>query len=82
MLLASGYFVAPWALGFAEVSSVPAWNAWVVSLLVAGLAAAALHAAGASPPGPRTVTSVTASRSVLTVPTFIFPRQPLNGDER
>jgi hypothetical protein len=46
LLLASGYFVAPWALGFAEVSSVPAWNTWVVSLLVAGLAAAALHAAG------------------------------------
>ena len=48
ILLAAGYFFAPWVFGFA---GTPAWNAWIVSLLVICLAAAALPVTRAATEG-------------------------------
>lgn len=37
VVLAAWLFVAPWLLGFTDLAE-PAWNAWIVGVLVAGLA--------------------------------------------
>ena len=43
LVLAVALFVSPWVLGFAS-ETIPAWNAWIVGILLAALAVAALSA--------------------------------------
>jgi predicted MFS family arabinose efflux permease len=43
LVLAAALFVSPWVLGFAS-ETIPAWNAWIVGVLLAALAVAALSA--------------------------------------
>ena len=43
LLLAICLFVSPWVIGFAA-ETVPAWNAWVVAVIIGGLAIATLSA--------------------------------------
>ncbi|QRM53219.1 SPW repeat protein [Sinorhizobium sp. BG8] len=41
LVLAAGLFVSPWVMGY-MADSVPAWNAWIVAVVLGALAIATL----------------------------------------